>query len=80
MADIRLGGSKASSVTLNGIQGGHVGTGSGNHTVAIGNHQTTLWNRSNTFEVRTGEGTTGSPAGPRRPAGWRRMAARATTP
>lgn len=56
MADLRLGGSKASSVALDGVQGGRIETGAGADAVSIVNHQAVLRNRSASFEVQTGAG------------------------
>jgi len=56
MAELHLGGSKASTVALTGVQSGLVETGTGHDTVTLAAYKLWTGGRSTTLEVSTGAG------------------------
>jgi beta-glucanase (GH16 family) len=56
MAELKLGGSKASTVSLTGVQAGLVETGTGNDTVTLATFPNWTGGRSTTMQVSTGGG------------------------
>jgi len=56
MAELHLGGSKASVIDLKDIQGGWVQTGSGGDVVRFASHKMGNWGQTAIFKVETGDG------------------------